>query len=300
MTFRHAATRRTALVLAAFLTMLGTTSTASAYWTARAGGAAVVGTATLGAPTGVEADATGATITVAWNAPTTKPAGVTTLTYRVIETTSDAVVCSTDAAGPRPQCAFTAGAPGAYRFTVTAVLRSWTATSAESNEVAVSPTSPVAPGSSLTPSAPAVGTAPGAGDADRDDDPLPGEETAAAGSASGSAGAAPEGSGVPLPGPDGGVVDEGAAVATGPQVTSVSPSTVASGTSATVTISGTGLGSSTLSSGSAAITTGEQSYSDDTGSITVTVTVGAVAPGRYDLTVSDADGGTVAAVLTVA
>ncbi len=306
MTIRHPAIRAAALVLAVFLAVLGTTSTAFAYWTAGAVGTAEVRTATLGAPTGVRADATGATVTVAWVAPTNKPAGVTTLAYQVVETTSEEVVCSTEAAEATPDCSYTTGAPGAYRFRVTAVLHSWTATSAESDEVAVSG----ATGNTGTAEIPQsvevlTTTALEAGVPDRSGDPLPLTEAAEApataadaGSASGSGpGRAPVSSEVPGTGtgPVGGTGpgSEGVAVAAGPQITSVSPTTIAPGTTATVTIAGTGLRAiSTVDFGDARITTGALSYSDETGDVTVTVTVGAVPPGGYGLTVTDADGAT--------
>jgi adhesin/invasin len=370
MTFRQLSTRGPAIALAVLLTVLGTTSTAFAYWTAGAAGTAEVGTATLSAPTGVQARATGATVTVAWDAPTIKPAGVTTLAYRVIETTSNEVVCSIDAAGATPDCAYTAGAPGAYTFTVTAVLNSWTATSAPSNEISVSAATAV----TVTAGAPqsarvstAFATALEARVTDRNDHPVSGlavtftapgtgasgtfpdgaltttvttngrgvasaptftansgagsyvvaasvagvtatgftltntadpANAAAAGSTPGPvAGPAPVGNdvAVTVTDPDGGsdTSDDGVAVTTGPQVTSVSPSTIARGTSAIVTVSGIDFGmTTTLSFGNAGITTGEQSYSSGTGSISVTVTVGEVPLGDYDLTVTNADGGT--------
>ena len=146
--------RALTLLLAASLTLLCTATAAWAFWSGGGAASSTVATATLGAPSGVNAAAGGGTVTVSWTAPSVRPAGAAPR-YRVVETSSGTAVCGGATPVTATSCTWTPGTTGSYRFTVTAVLRTWTATSAASNQVTLGAT-----GLALT-SAPVSGTAAG-------------------------------------------------------------------------------------------------------------------------------------------
>src|SRR3712207_9518716 len=124
MSTRHRRVRRTAILAGLFVAVVAAPSAASAYWTTVGVGVGTAATGTLEAPTDVRARATGTDVTVTWTTPA-QAFPAPTLGY---EATDDrgATVCR--AASPTAtSCSYTAS-PGTSRYTVTAVLESWTAT----------------------------------------------------------------------------------------------------------------------------------------------------------------------------
>ena len=129
----------TALLLLAL--MAGAANTAWAYWTSTGNGTGLASTATLNPATDVTATNTlgEADVDVAWTAPTV---GLIPEGYYVTRvktgngSTADACGSSPFAlvAGP---CTDSLLPSGNYHYTVTAVYRSWTAASADSNSVSV-------------------------------------------------------------------------------------------------------------------------------------------------------------------
>jgi hypothetical protein len=162
--------------------LVGMASTAAvAYWTTQGQGTGSVTTATLAPPTApVPTFNTGfGSVTLAW----TQPAGLVPDGYHVVRTdqangaTSAACGSSPAALVPGP-CVDSAVPAGSYRYAVTAVLRSWTATSASSEPVTVTldtappvvavtrvngltPTFPYVTSSTVTSIGGTCGTAPG-------------------------------------------------------------------------------------------------------------------------------------------
>ncbi len=131
-----------ALVLAAVVLGLMTAGgIAFAYWTTPGSGTGSALTGTLNAPTGVTASATpgSSTVSVSWtpSAGTPAPTG-----YRVVRTTTSTSV-AVDACGTTSSlvtgstCNDTSVPDGTYTYMVTAVYRTWTATSGASNSVTV-------------------------------------------------------------------------------------------------------------------------------------------------------------------
>ena len=129
------------LVLAGGAVLVGT---AVAFWTADGDGDGVATTASLSSPTSVTASASFNTVTLGWVRPT-PPAG--TLTGFYVQRDSGGTLtgaCGTSAAlpatylaGTATSCIDTAVPNGSYTYYVTAVFRSWTATSGPSSSVAV-------------------------------------------------------------------------------------------------------------------------------------------------------------------
>jgi hypothetical protein len=138
--FWHRTSVRLVALVAAALAVFGTAAEiAFAYWTTTgtAGGTATTGT--LNPATGVSGTQTPGTgtVTVSW----TKPAsGVAPAGYYVTRTSGTTVAaCGTSAAAPTTStsCADTSVPLGSYTYTVVAVYRTWTATSAPSSAVTV-------------------------------------------------------------------------------------------------------------------------------------------------------------------
>jgi hypothetical protein len=136
MSIRHLTVRGTSILVAVLLAIVAVPSAAWAFWTAGAVGAGTAATGTLEAPTDVRAGATGTGVTVTWTAPT-QSYPVSTLGYEAKDDRGN-TVCS--AASPNAtSCSYTAS-PGAFRYAVTAVFESWTATSDLSDQLTVSAT----------------------------------------------------------------------------------------------------------------------------------------------------------------
>src|SRR3712207_1362496 len=124
MSTRHRHVRRTAISLGLFVAVVATPSAAWAYWTTAGVGVGTATTATLEAPTGVRADATGTDVSIAWTPPA-QACPARALGYEARDDRGT-TVCS--AASPTAtSCSYTA-TTGTSRYTVTAVLESWTAT----------------------------------------------------------------------------------------------------------------------------------------------------------------------------
>jgi hypothetical protein len=129
------------LVLAGGAVLVGT---AVAFWTADGEGEGAATTASLSSPTSVTASASFNTVSLGWVRPT-PPAG--TLTGFYVQRDSGGALtgaCGTSAAlpatylaGTTTSCSDTAVPNGSYTYYVTAVFRSWTATSGPSGSVAV-------------------------------------------------------------------------------------------------------------------------------------------------------------------
>ena len=123
---------------------IGPASGASAYWTSGGSGTASATTGNLSSPTAVTATqptAGVATVRVTWTAPA--PPSVTPAGYYVQRfvgaTASPACGSSPTSLLPATAtaCDDTGVAPGSYSYRVTAVLNSWTATSASSGSVTI-------------------------------------------------------------------------------------------------------------------------------------------------------------------
>ncbi|MCS5719779.1 ice-binding family protein [Herbiconiux sp. CPCC 205763] len=136
-------TGRSAFVLLASFALVATgASSASAYWTAAGSNASQATTSTLGPPTGVTVPATAvASVPVSWTASAgaVTPEGYYVTRSDAADGTGTVAACST---GPTALTAATScsdpAAAGAYRYTVTAVYRSWTKASEPSAAVTVS------------------------------------------------------------------------------------------------------------------------------------------------------------------
>lgn len=139
--------RRMKLTLGAVIAVVlaGVASAAWAFWTTSGSGTAGASVATLDAPTNVQAESNTGGVTVTWTN-STPPAGTNVDGYYV-ERSSGAgwsYACNTGpvapglipASGADPTCA-DSPADGTYRYRVTAVWRTWTATSGPSGEVTV-------------------------------------------------------------------------------------------------------------------------------------------------------------------
>ncbi len=144
--------RRVAGILTGFLLLLGVVlgvgSTAWAYWSSTGAATGAASTATLNPPgVPVASVAPGAaSVALTWSA----PVGLAPQGYYVMRTrTSDGATAPGCASSPAQlvsgPCTDSAVPAGSYRYTVTAVLRSWTSTSPGSNIVVVVPdvTAPV-------------------------------------------------------------------------------------------------------------------------------------------------------------
>ena len=114
---------------------------ASAYWVATGSGSGSATTATLAAPTAVSVPAvSGNTVHVAWTASTGTPLPSGYYVMRVdIDHATSSAACATSptSATSNSPCDDTAVPSGNYRYTVTAVFRSWTAASVASSIVSV-------------------------------------------------------------------------------------------------------------------------------------------------------------------
>jgi hypothetical protein len=129
--------------------VLGIGTAAWAFFTSRGSGTASASVGTIYQPTGVTVPSTsnGTAISVSWTAPT-EPAGVTLDGYYVQRlvgsTPSPACGSSPTSLISGTSCSDTGVSSGSYTYEVTAVFRSWTATSAPSNSVVVDSTTPTA------------------------------------------------------------------------------------------------------------------------------------------------------------
>jgi hypothetical protein len=135
MSIRQRAASRTSIVLALVVTLLAVPSVAWAFWTAGGMGVGTATTGTLDAPADVRASATGTDVTIAWTSPA-QPTAAVALGYEARDDRGN-TVCS--AASPTATSCSYAAPAGTFRYTVTAVLESWTATSDLSNPVTVAP-----------------------------------------------------------------------------------------------------------------------------------------------------------------
>ena len=143
MTRRAPRRRRILGVVLMLAALLGAASTSWAYWTSTGSGIASATTATLNPPTNVVASFTpGLTsVAVTWTAPTAglAPQGYyVTRTRQIDGVAAPACGSSTTSLVVSP-CSDPSVAAGTYRYTVTAVYRSWTSTSGNSNTVTVVP-----------------------------------------------------------------------------------------------------------------------------------------------------------------
>ena len=133
MSIRHPSVRRTPLLVAVLVATVAVPSTAWAFWTSGAVGTGSAPTATLDAPTDVRAHATGSDVTLTWTSPT-QSYPISTLRYEAKDDRGH-TVCS--AASPTAtSCSYTAST-GTFRYAVTAVFESWTATSDLSDRLTV-------------------------------------------------------------------------------------------------------------------------------------------------------------------
>ena len=139
--------KATAAAVAAGLVLTGT-SAALAAWLQSGSGAGSVSAKSLAAPSIGTATVSGATVTVNWT-PSAAPAGQID-GYFVTRNngTSDSNACGTDPATPATFKAFGASSctdtpgTGSYTYKVTAVFKSWQRTSAPSNSVQVTASTP--------------------------------------------------------------------------------------------------------------------------------------------------------------
>ena len=128
------------LVAAAIVVSAGS---AFAAWTKTATGASVAKGATLSAPVIGTSTASGSSVTVNWT-PSVAPSGQLDGFYVTRNNgTSNAKACGTDPAtatyktATTTTCSDTGLAAGTYTYTVTAVFKSWSATSGSSNSVSI-------------------------------------------------------------------------------------------------------------------------------------------------------------------
>jgi hypothetical protein len=132
-------------VLLGLLVACGYALVAGAFWTSTGSGTATASVTTLGAPSGVTASASLATVTVGFSG-ATAPAGATLSGYYVTRHTgaTTSTACGTVAATPSTHlapsatsCVDTSVPNGTHTYRVTAVFRTWTAVSAPSAAVVV-------------------------------------------------------------------------------------------------------------------------------------------------------------------
>jgi hypothetical protein len=128
------------------LCLLGVVDTASAYWSAGGTGSGEATVGTLGPPTGVTATASGATVEVAWTppAPPSPDLSDADVTYRVERDGTFVCGSSEHDTITGSGCADLDVPPGTYRYTVTAVFRSWSTASDPTSDVTVEGATPVA------------------------------------------------------------------------------------------------------------------------------------------------------------
>lgn len=137
---------RVAVVVAAlvFLLLAVEGGPAFAYWTRSGAGTGHVSTGLLGAPTSVAGISSDATVAVTWSGGSTPNGGSVTGYYvqRLVGATPSNACGSSPAsllAAVPTSCNDTGVSAGTYTYKVTAVFRTWTATSAASASVAVAP-----------------------------------------------------------------------------------------------------------------------------------------------------------------
>jgi hypothetical protein len=137
-------TRRRHLVLLGVAVALAAATAAWAYWTATGSGAASAGAGTLGAPSGVSASASAgsSTVQLAWTGSTLSTGQPPDGYYAIRVRTSDGAQAAACGTSPSALTASTAcndpGVPDdTYRYVVTAVYKTWTAESGQSNAVTV-------------------------------------------------------------------------------------------------------------------------------------------------------------------
>ncbi|MEV0788881.1 hypothetical protein [Kribbella sp. NPDC050459] len=137
-------TRRFLLMLGTVVLALTAGGVAWAFWTASGAGTGSAATGTLDAPTNVTAVATPGigTVPVTWTA-SSQATGYYVTRVRNSDGTT-AAACGTSATQPTTatSCDDAGVADGAYHYTVTAVLTTWTAISAPSANVTVNNTRP--------------------------------------------------------------------------------------------------------------------------------------------------------------
>ncbi|GAA1617277.1 MULTISPECIES: hypothetical protein [Kribbella] len=137
-------TRRLLLMLGIVLLALTGGGTAWAFWTAAGTGTGSAATGTLNPPTNVTAVTTPGlgTVQLSWTA-SAQASGYYVTRVRDSDSTT-AAACGTSPSQPTTgtSCADAAVADGTYHYTVTAVLVTWTATSAPSANVTVNNTRP--------------------------------------------------------------------------------------------------------------------------------------------------------------
>ncbi|MFD7156239.1 hypothetical protein ACFV9C_16645 [Kribbella sp. NPDC059898] len=137
-------TRRVLLMLGIVLLVLSGGGVAWAFWTAAGAGTGSATTGTLDSPANVSAVATAGLGTVQLNwAASAQATGYYVTRVRNSDSTT-AAACGTSPAQPTTgtSCADPGVADGTYHYTVTAVLATWTATSAPSANVTVNNTRP--------------------------------------------------------------------------------------------------------------------------------------------------------------
>jgi trimeric autotransporter adhesin len=137
-------TRRRYLVLLGIAATLTAATAAWAYWTATGSGAASAGAGTLGAPASLSASATAgaSTVHLTWTGSTLSTGQPATGYYATRVHDGDsatAAACGTSPSAPTSAtaCDDTGVPDGAYHYVVTAVYRTWTASSGSSNDVTV-------------------------------------------------------------------------------------------------------------------------------------------------------------------
>lgn len=137
-------TRRLLLILGIVALALTGSGVAWAFWSAAGSGTGSAATGTLNPPTNVSAVATPGlgTVQLSWT-PSAQASGYYVTRVRNSDSTA-AAACGTSASQPTSgtSCADPGVADGTYHYTVTAVLATWTATSAPSANVTVNNTRP--------------------------------------------------------------------------------------------------------------------------------------------------------------
>lgn len=137
--------RKSVAVIAVAILTVFTTSLAWAFWTGIGSGTASASTATLSAPTGLSAKANNANVAVGWSGVTAPDGGgvdgfyVQRLAGAAATAACDSSPGSLLAAGTL-SCSDRSVPAGTYTYKVTAVFRSWSATSDASPSVTVAPT----------------------------------------------------------------------------------------------------------------------------------------------------------------
>jgi hypothetical protein len=158
-------TRRRHLVLLGIAAALAATTAAWAYWTADGSGAASASAATLGAPTAVGASTTAGspTVQLAWTGSALStgqsPSGYYATRIRTGDGAS-AAACGTSpsALTAATGCTDQDVPDGTYHYVVTAVYRTWTARSTDSDDVSVARDTTAPTGSITVPAGTVGGT----------------------------------------------------------------------------------------------------------------------------------------------